>query len=189
MFKDQKSMKIVFDAAATAIKEEDKLLRSHCSKPCGYHHGVAWVREPILVHLIFRELIKKKELDYDIRLEQPYKSNRRLQADLVLMRDRRWAACVEAKWLDSPKKVDKAVEDMERMKQKLASDVGKFLLTFWVKSPENKANIDPWLKRLESVPAVILHWTEMFETQWYNTHVEEASMQMVEAGITLFEVN
>ena len=81
MFSDREALRSIFDAALTVVREEDELLRRHCENPCGYHHGIGWVREPILVHLIFRALIGKG-LDYKIRFEEPYPSDARCQDGL-----------------------------------------------------------------------------------------------------------
>ncbi len=188
MFSDREALKSVFDAAFTAVRDEDKLLRGHCENPCGYHHGIGFVTEPILVYLIFRSLIGKTP-GYKIRLEQPYPSDARCQGDLILLRDGRWAACVEAKWLTSPDNVNLATKDMERMRQKLGAEVGKFLLGFWVKDPRNGASIDQWLNSLAHVPGVDRLWTGTFKTHWYKADEAEPLLVEVEAGLTLFEEN
>lgn len=172
-----------FNIAVSAIKKEDALLETHCRRRCGYHHGIGWVREPILVHLIVRALLKSG-FDVDVRTEQPYESDPRLQADLVFLSGGKWIACVEAKWLQSWPTAHTAKGDMERMRRKSKPEVRKFLLAFWI---NDRREVTEWLEFLKQAPAVSLLRYESFDTKWWDEKRDD--FRLAKAGLTLFEVN
>ena len=184
---DDAILSAFFETAVSAVKKEDELLQQHCEGPCGYHHGVGWVPEPILMHLIFRSLIGKTP-GYQIRAEQPYPGHPTTYADLVFYQGMEWVACVEAKWLESRPKLDSAKNDMQRMRGKLPGTIRKFMLGFWVHDPQYAAGLDPWLAELAGTPGTDRLWTGTFKTHWSQASGPPFSLIEIEAGLTLFEV-
>lgn len=184
---DRSAMKKFFEIAMAAVQREDQLLRGHCACACGYHHGIGHVEERTFMHLILRALIKSR-FKYKVRLEQPYPNDPSSKADLVLLREgqQQWAACVEAKLLDSHETMNLARQDMQWMRDRLLPDVGKFLLAFWAR--RNLDDVCRWLVELNNEPNVDLVSTDTFVTSWCVEEEGNFTLQPVDAGLTLFEV-
>lgn len=186
--KQEEIMQRFFEIASNAIINEDYLLQRHCeNEKCGCHHGISWLTESTIMYLICRSLIKNR-FRYQVRAEQPYPDYNNKYADLTILNNGEWIACIEAKWIQDQKTVEGAKKDIERMKKYLEHhhDIGKFFLAFWCMDPRLSAYIPQWIDELKKYDIDNLRKEITFKTSFWdeykNKYIE------VDAGMTLFTI-
>ena len=123
-----KEMDDFFALAVEGIGKEDQHLRILFDKLApmysDWHHGVNILTEPILVYLVFKQLLSKRFLS-EVAWEFSYRCNKSLHSDLALLEEKQPKALIEFKiW---SKEDDAEIKkDIEKLRKENAT-LGKFL--------------------------------------------------------------